>query len=71
MEIANLDTAQVLIYLMQQIPSEEPTPFSRISTGEVSQRDNLFISKMMTFDWRERATAKELLDDEWWEDEAE
>jgi len=70
-EIADPDTAQVFMYLMEQIPSEKLTPFSRITQSEVSQRDNIFISKMMKFDWRDRPTAKELLEDEWWEDDAE
>ncbi|KAH7391169.1 STE/STE20 protein kinase [Phaeosphaeria sp. MPI-PUGE-AT-0046c] len=70
-EIADVDTAQVFIYLMKQIPSEKLTPFSRITKSEVSHRDNIFTSKMMKFDWRDRPTAKELLDDEWWEDDAE
>lgn len=70
-EIADPDTAQVFVYLMEQIPSEKLTPFSRITKSEVSQRDNIFISKMMKFDWRDRPTATELLEDEWWKDDAE
>ncbi|KAF2820206.1 kinase-like protein [Ophiobolus disseminans] len=69
-EIADLDTAQVFVYLMEQIPSEKLTPFSRIIKSEVSQRDNIFISKMMKFDWRDHPTAKRLLEDEWWKDDA-
>lgn len=28
--------------------------------------DNVFIQKIMKLDWRDRPTAKELLEDEWW-----
>ncbi|RMZ68709.1 serine threonine kinase [Pyrenophora seminiperda CCB06] len=70
-EIADQETAEVFIYVMKQNPGEKLTPFSRMTKSEVSERDNIFISKMMKLDWRDRPTAKELLEDEWWNDDAE
>jgi hypothetical protein len=52
--------------IMQSILQEKTMPFSRTTESEVSKGDNIFISKMMKLDWRDRPTAKELLEDEWW-----
>jgi hypothetical protein len=70
-EIADPETVQSIMLLMQNIPKETTTPFSRTTKSEVNQGDNIFISKMMKLDWRDRPTAKELLEDEWWNDDAE
>lgn len=70
-EIADPETVQSIILLMEHIPKEKTTPFSRTTEREVSRRDNIFISKMMKLDWRDRPTAKELLEDEWWNDDTE
>jgi hypothetical protein len=56
---------------MQNIPKEETTPSSRTIESEANKRDNIFISKITKLDWRDRPSAKELLEDEWWNDEAE
>lgn len=65
-EIADPNTVQSILYIMQNIPKEKTTPFTRTTQREVSKRDNIFVSKMMKLDWRDRPTAKELLEDEWW-----
>jgi hypothetical protein len=49
---------------MEHIPKKETTPFRRTTQREVSQTDNIFISKMMKLDWGDCPTAKELLEDE-------
>lgn len=46
-------------------------PFSRISPMEVSPADKKFISKIMKLDPRDRPTAQQLLDDEWFTEESE
>jgi hypothetical protein len=56
---------------MQLIPRENMTPFVWTTEREVKKRDNIFISKMMKLDWRDRPTAKEVLEDEWWNDDVE
>ncbi|KAH6862994.1 serine/threonine protein kinase [Alternaria alternata] len=68
-EIADPETVQSIILLIENIPKEKTMPFRRTTEREVSQRDNIFISKMMKLDWRDRPTAKELLEDEWWNDD--
>lgn len=70
-EIADLETVQSIMLIMQNIPKEKATPFSRTTESEVNQRDNIFISKIMKLNWRDRPTAKELLEDEWWHNDAE
>ncbi|RYN19232.1 hypothetical protein AA0115_g10843 [Alternaria tenuissima] len=70
-EIADPETAQSIILLMENVPKEKTTPFRRTTEREVSRRDNIFIPKMMKLDWIDRPTAKELLEDEWWNDDAE
>lgn len=69
-EIADPETVESIMLIMQSIPKEKTTPFSRTTESEVNQRDNIFISKMMKLDWRDRPTAKELLEDEWWNSDA-
>jgi hypothetical protein len=39
-------------------------PFHRTTQREVCKKDNQFIGKIMMMDWRDRPTAKELLEDE-------
>jgi hypothetical protein len=65
-EILDPETVKSIILIMESIPKEKTTPFSRTTQREVSQRDNIFISKMMKLDWRDRPTAKDLLEDDWW-----
>ena len=67
-EIADPEAVQSILYSMQNIPKEKTTPFSQTTEREASKRDNVFISKTMKLDWRDRPTAKELLEDEWWND---
>jgi hypothetical protein len=56
---------------MREIPAEKLTPFSHTTEREVIKKDRVFIGKMMKLDWRDRPTAKELLEDDWWNDEEE
>jgi hypothetical protein len=68
-EIVSPETVQSILWIMQEIPQEKLTSFSRTTEKEVSKKDKDFICKMMKLDWRDRPTAKELLTDEWWADE--
>jgi hypothetical protein len=70
-EIADPETVQSILLLMENIPKEKTTPFARGTEREVNRRDKVFISKIMKLDWRDRPTAEELLEDEWWNDDAE
>lgn len=46
-------------------------PFNRISPVEVSPADKKFLLKIMKLDPRDRPTAQQLLDDEWFTEESE
>jgi hypothetical protein len=50
---------------MQEITKAKMASFTRITEREVIKKDREFIGKIMRLDWRDRLTAKELLDDEW------
>jgi hypothetical protein len=56
---------------MQEIPQAKTTSFSRITEREIVKKDKDFIRKIMKLDWRDRPTARELLEDEWWANEDE
>jgi hypothetical protein len=65
-EITDPETVLAIMWIMERIPGENLTPFSQTIQREVSQPDNIFISKMMKLDWRDHPSAKQLLEDEWW-----
>ena len=68
-EIADPETVQVILYLMEQIPQHKLTSFHRTTRREVSKEDNDFICKIMKLDPRDRPSAKELLQDEWFSED--
>ena len=70
-EIATSETVTAILYLMQEIPQSQTTPFHRTTEREVSKKDKEFIGKIMMMDWRDRPTAKELLEDEWFKEDGE
>lgn len=55
---------------MQEIPRTKTTPFDRTIEDEVCKKDKDFIGKIMMMDWRDRPTANELLQDEWFTEDA-
>lgn len=70
-EVVSEQTCMSIIYLMELVPQSETTPFSRITEREVCKKDKEFILKIMKMDWRDRPTAKELLEDEWFKEDGE
>ncbi|KAI1746927.1 STE/STE20 protein kinase [Xylaria castorea] len=58
------ETLTSIVYLMRMIPPEKMTPFRFVTEREVHKEDKEFILKIMPMDWRDRPTAKELLQDE-------
>jgi len=67
-EIACQETITAILYLMNEIPESQTTPFHRTIETEVCRDDKIFIGKIMMLDWRDRPTAKELLEDEWFKE---
>ena len=70
-EIASPETVTAILYLMQEIPQSQMTSFRRTTEREVCGKDKEFIGKIMMMDWRDRPTAKDLLEDEWFEEDKE
>lgn len=64
-EIADEETLAILEYVMNAVPAEMMKPFKRASKKEITPEDKAFVSKVMKLDPRDRPTAKELLEDEW------
>ncbi|SMY29794.1 unnamed protein product [Zymoseptoria tritici ST99CH_1A5] len=64
-EIADERRLSALIWLMDSTPTETLKPFSRITNREISEEDKGFILRIMKLDYRDRPTARQLLDDEW------
>lgn len=64
-EIADDETLAILTHIMHCVPREKMKPFGRITEREISKEDKAFVLKIMKLDPRDRPTAKELLQDEW------
>jgi len=67
-EITSPETQHSLMCIMIEM-ADKMKPFMRITEREIVNKDKVFIAKMMKIDWRDRPTAKELLEDEWWNSE--
>ncbi|TPX20268.1 hypothetical protein DIZ76_016156 [Coccidioides immitis] len=64
-DLADQETLGVLSLIMNDVPPEKLRPFSLASQREISEDDKEFVLKTMKLDPRDRPTAKELLEDEW------
>ncbi|ROW08763.1 hypothetical protein VPNG_06406 [Cytospora leucostoma] len=64
-EVVDDETYTSVLYLMHLNPPESMTPFRLVTEREVVKEDKDFILRIMKMDWRDRPTAKELLEDEW------
>lgn len=64
-DLADQETLQILSAVMNNVPSEKLKPFTLASQREISKEDRAFVLKIMKLDPRDRPTAKDLLDDEW------
>lgn len=67
-EIASQETVAAIVYLMQEIPQRQTTPFSKTTEEEVCKDDKALIGKIMMMDWRDGPSAKDLLEDEWFKE---
>lgn len=64
-DISSPETVTAILYLMHKIPQSQTTPFSRTTEREVCYEDKKFTEKIMILGWRDRPSAKDLLEDEW------
>ena len=70
-EIADKDTQQVIIDIMSAVPPQKLKPFHYLSEREICNADKIFVLKLMKLDPRDRPTARELLQDEWFTERSE
>ena len=66
-EIADEDTLSILAHVMHGVPHGLMKPFEYVTDREVTKEDKAFILKLMKLDPKDRPTAKELLQDEWFQ----
>ncbi|KAK0114166.1 hypothetical protein ONS95_013667 [Cadophora gregata] len=70
-EIASPETVAAILYLIDEIPQSQTTPFERTTEREVGKKDKEFLGQIMKLDWRDRPTAGELLENEWFKEDEE
>jgi hypothetical protein len=66
-EIADKDSLSILAHVMNGVPHELMKPFGYVTDREITKEDKAFILKIMKLDPRDSPTAKELLQDEWFQ----
>ncbi len=66
-EIADEQALAVLAYAMNGVDPEMMKPFQYVTEREITKEDKAFVLKIMKLDPRDRPSAKELLQDEWFQ----
>ncbi|TEY59346.1 hypothetical protein BOTCAL_0195g00150 [Botryotinia calthae] len=66
-EIADEGTQDAIVLAMNSVPPEKLKPLPMITQKEIPKVDNVFLQKILKLDPRDRPTAKQILEDEWWE----
>jgi hypothetical protein len=69
LELADEEIHETYMFLMQSITTDNLPLFARVTERDVAAKDQEFIMKIMKMDWGDRPTAKELLEDEWWQND--
>jgi serine/threonine protein kinase len=64
-DLADQDTLGVLSIVMNVMPPEKLRPFSLDSLQKISTEDKEFVLRIAQLDPRDRPTARQLLEDEW------
>jgi serine/threonine protein kinase len=64
-DLADDEMLGVLTYVMNSVPKENMKPFGLAGEREGSKEDKAIVLKIMKLDPRDRPTARELLQDEW------
>jgi hypothetical protein len=62
------DLEQTILRLLEVIPVEQGSLFKRITEKGISKKVSIFLQKIMIWDWRDRPTAKQLLEDKWFKE---
>ncbi|KAF7955674.1 hypothetical protein EAE96_004600 [Botrytis aclada] len=66
-EIADEGTQNAIVLAMKAVPREKMKPLRMITQKEIPKVDNVFLQKILKLDPRDRPTAEQILEDEWWE----
>lgn len=64
-DIADGARLEAIMRVMESCPAESLRPFRLTTAQEICQEDKEFVLKMMKLDPRDRPTAKQLLEDQW------
>ncbi|KAL4925821.1 putative serine/threonine protein kinase [Aspergillus undulatus] len=64
-EIADQQRLAILTWVMQNSPAETLRPFHLTTTEEICQDDKEFMLRIMRLDPRDRPSARQLLEDQW------
>jgi serine/threonine protein kinase len=64
-EIADEQRLAVLVWIMENSPAETLRPFHLTTEKEISQEDKEFVLRPMKLDPRDRPSARQLLEDNW------
>ncbi|WPH03552.1 Hypothetical protein R9X50_00643300 [Acrodontium crateriforme] len=68
-EIADDERLEVLTGKMQNTPPQSLMLFHRTTLRETTQQDKNFVFSIMKMDPRDRPTAEQLLNDEWFDED--
>jgi len=60
-QIVDLETVQVILYLMQEISAKDLTHFRRMTQREVAKEDNAFVCKTMQMDPQGQAVSTRIV----------
>jgi serine/threonine protein kinase len=69
-EIADQDTQEAILGIMSVVSLDKLTPFRYLSEREICHADKQFVLKIMKLDPRDRPTANQLLQDEWFSEKS-
>ncbi|GLA63664.1 hypothetical protein AtubIFM55763_003436 [Aspergillus tubingensis] len=70
-EICDQETQESIVRIMSVIPPEKLKPFRFLREREICDADKAFVLRIMKLDPRDRPTAKDLLQDEWFTEKSE
>ncbi|RAK92081.1 kinase-like protein [Aspergillus costaricaensis CBS 115574] len=70
-EICDQQTQESIVRIMSVIPPEKLKPFRFLREREICDADKAFVLRIMKLDPRDRPTAKDLLQDEWFTEKSE
>ena len=64
-DFTTYEEQEIIAGIIREVPGAEMKPFYRLSEREICTAHKAFVLKIMKLDPRDRPTAQELLQDEW------